>query len=468
MTNVPDARKLIPALKTKYEAVVVACNRCGFCTSFCPTYNYSGSESHSPRGRNQIFRSILNGKLKDPIGAKDIIDTCLMCGECTTVCFAEIPTAQLMIYARELLNRSQGMSFWLRLFVDVLLPHPKLLYWALKFSILGKKLGISWLLRKTGILKRVAPGLDAADIVLKKTSLRFLPDLKESKRHLEKVFVKKDSEFFDAQQKVARLAQQGKGIPDGLKKLAAKRPERPKVALLPVCGSQYLRSSIAAASIKILEKLKIDFIIPETTCCGLPAASYGVVDQVKRIALKNIRRLEHGHFEAILTDDSSCTAHFKDYPEFFQDEPIIFEKAHTMSQKVREFSSFLIQFGILDLLKKTKWSGEPVAYHDPCKAQYGQKITQPPRQILSAIPGLKLVPVAEADQCCGGGGTYCFIHPELSQGVLSAKIKNIAASGCQVVVTSAASCLSQIEFGLREKHLPIKAMHFSEFIAKLL
>jgi 3'-phosphoadenosine 5'-phosphosulfate sulfotransferase (PAPS reductase)/FAD synthetase len=29
------------------------------------------------------------------------------------------------------------------------------------------------------------------------------------------------------------------------------------------------------------------------------------------------------------------------------------------------------------------------------------------------------------DQCCGGGGTYSFVHAELSQGVQSAKIKNI-------------------------------------------
>ena len=38
---------------------MAACNRCGFCTSYCPTYNASGNEAHSPRGRNQLVRAAM-------------------------------------------------------------------------------------------------------------------------------------------------------------------------------------------------------------------------------------------------------------------------------------------------------------------------------------------------------------------------------------------------------------------------
>ncbi len=455
-------------LKSKYESVVVACNRCGFCTSYCPTYNASGSELHTPRGRNQIFRTILEGKLEDPLGAREIIDSCLLCGECTTICFAEIPTAQLMVHARHLLNRSAGVSFGLQFIVNGLLQRPGLLYWAAKISFLAKKMGIAFILRKLGILKAISPTLHAADLFLKDVSMKFLSDRPEAQKYLERTFVKKETEFFEAQHKFNQLTKKGQPISNYLKAAVAGRPTRPKVALLPVCGSQYLRSSIAVGSVRVLSKLKIDFIIPETICCGLPAASAGMIDGVKKIALENIQELERARFETIITDDSSCTAHFKDYAKYFQDDPITYEKAHTLSQKMREFSAFLIQYGILDLLKKTKWTGGPVAYHDPCKAQYGQKIVQPPRQILSAIPGLELVSVLDADQCCGGGGSYCVTHPEMSQDVLEAKIKNIISTKCRWVVTSSASCLAQLEFGLRQKQSQIKALHLSEFLSLVL
>jgi len=373
-----------------------------------------------------------------------------------------------MIQARDYLNRAGKPNFWMKFAFNILLPNPLFLYWILKISFIGKSLGFSWLLRKTGILKRFFPGIEAADILVNKVSIRFLQDRPEAQRFLERSFRKEETEYFEAQHRFSQMTKQAKRIPDKLKEKIAVRPSRPRVAVLPVCGSQYLRPSIGLSTIKILEKLRIEFIIPETTCCGLPAASYGALDAVRKIASANIERMERGRFETILTDDSSCTAHFKDYHKFFQDDPIMYEKAYTISQKVREMSSFFIQFGILDLLKKTKWTGGSVAYHDPCKAQYGQKITQPPRQILAGVPGLQLVPIADSDQCCGGGGTYCLVHPSMSQGVLDAKIKNIAKTKCQTVVTSSASCLTQIEFGLREKYPNIKIFHLSEFIANLL
>ena len=43
-----------------------------------------------------------------------------------------------------------------------------------------------------------------------------------------------------------------------------------------------------------------------------------------------------------------------------------------------------------------------------------------PRELMEAIPGLKVVPVTEADQCCGGAGTFAVVHAELSRKVVAA------------------------------------------------
>jgi glycolate oxidase iron-sulfur subunit len=137
-----------------------------------------------------------------------------------------------------------------------------------------------------------------------------------------------------------------------------------------------------------------------------------------------------------------------------------------LSLKIRELSVFLFQRSLAEQLKKRPWRGGPVAYHDPCKAQYGQRVIDPPRYLLNAIPQLKLIPVPEADQCCGGGGTYSLVHPEMSAPVLDAKVKNILSTGARVVVTSSASCLVQLSHGLRRHGDKVEALHLSEFLMR--
>jgi glycolate oxidase iron-sulfur subunit len=142
----------------KYEEVVAACNRCGFCTSYCPTYKATGNESLSPRGRNQLVRALIEGKVWDASQAKESIETCLLCGECTSVCFSEVPTAKLMVAARNFINRSKGVPRPLRFVLEHLLPHPHRLSLLLRFAFIAKAAGLSWIARATGILNRTFCG----------------------------------------------------------------------------------------------------------------------------------------------------------------------------------------------------------------------------------------------------------------------------------------------------------------------
>ena len=47
-----------------------------------------------------------------------------------------------------------------------------------------------------------------------------------------------------------------------------------------------------------------------------------------------------------------------------------------------------------------------VGYDDPCHLIHGQGIKSEPRALLRAIPGIDLVEVEGADQCCGSAGIY--------------------------------------------------------------
>jgi glycolate oxidase iron-sulfur subunit len=467
----PD-EKIEPIEKTplevlkKYEDVVAACNRCGFCTSFCPTYNASGSEAQSPRGRNQLFRALLEGKVKDPVDALESIDSCLLCGECTSVCFSEVPTAHLMMQARNYINQIRELPRLVDFFFRKILVNPPLFALLLKTMFLGKRLGIATLLKKTGLLRRISPALSRAESMTPTVPIKFLLEFKACEPHLISTYQKELQKILIEERDLQGLKKKKEGA--ALATQPRRSHNKPTIAYLPVCGSQYIRPSIGLATINLFERLGLAFTIPNVVCCGLPAASTGAGEHTLYMAQENISRLEMGDYETIVADDSSCTAHVKDYPAFFPLGSTWLTRAQGTAQKVRELSTFLMQRGLREQLEKKTWTGGVVAYHDPCKAQYAQKITQPPRDLLKGIPRLSLVVIKDADQCCGGGGTYSFVHPEMSQAVLASKIKNIIASGCKIVVTSSTSCLLQLAAGLREAGSSIEALHLSEFLVRVL
>lgn len=444
----------------KYKDVVASCNRCGFCTSYCPTYNATGNEIHSPRGRNQAFRALIEGRITDPERAREAIETCVLCGECTSVCFSEVPTADLMVRARHFLNGMTGIPDNLRFIFEKVLPYPGRLRFMLKLAFLGKRLGLSSLARATGLLKWISPELAAADRLVKRVPLKFLLEYPQAKRLRQAVLRRKAHREAVENHREASAKNQSPA--------AVRLDGRARVAMMPVCGSQYLRPSIGLATLDLMSRLNVDVVIPDLLCCGLPAASYGVMESVRDIARENIRRLEENRLDAIVADDSSCMGHLKDYPKVFEGDPEWLRRATDMAQRLRENPGFWVQRGLPALLKKTRWRGGPVAFHDPCKAQYGQKSISAPRELLEAIPFLKLAPVPDADQCCGGGGTYSFVHPELSEPILAAKVKNVVSTGCRTLVTSSASCLLQLESGLRRQAPPIQVLHLNEFLARVL
>jgi len=107
---------------------------------------------------------------------------------------------------------------------------------------------------------------------------------------------------------------------------------------------------------------------------------------------------------------------------------------------------------------------ETVTYHDACHLAHGQKITAQPRNILAAVPGLRLVNLPESDMCCGSAGTYNLTQPDLAQRMLDRKVGNIASTGATVVAMGNPGCLAWIAQGLAQNHSAARAMHPVEIL----
>jgi len=89
---------------------------------------------------------------------------------------------------------------------------------------------------------------------------------------------------------------------------------------------------------------------------------------------------------------------------------------------------------------------------------HAQRIIRAPLDVLSAIPGIELVPLKGYESCCGGAGIYNLLHPDLSTAILADKLANIAESGAELVATSNPGCLMQIGAGLILDDIPAVAV----------
>ncbi len=120
-------------------------------------------------------------------------------------------------------------------------------------------------------------------------------------------------------------------------------------------------------------------------------------------------------------------------------------------------------------LERPPTSGAPAfvaTYHESCHLSHGQKIVQEPRQLLRAIPNLRLVELPESNWCCGSAGIYNLIQPDMANQLLDRKIRHLKATGATVVATANPGCLLQLINGAKAHGLQVRVAHPMTLLAE--
>jgi glycolate oxidase iron-sulfur subunit len=100
------------------QAGLLACVHCGFCLNACPTYTRLGHEGDSPRGRLDLMRAVVEGRLEpDDPAFRLHIDRCLGCRACEPVCPSGVPYGFLLERARDDIAAAVGVSLPNRLLI---------------------------------------------------------------------------------------------------------------------------------------------------------------------------------------------------------------------------------------------------------------------------------------------------------------------------------------------------------------
>ncbi|MDP2865964.1 MAG: (Fe-S)-binding protein [Elusimicrobiota bacterium] len=417
--------------KNLYDAAA-QCNRCGYCETSCPTYMLTGRETISARGRNQFVRMLVEGRAKRPAEAAESLNTCLLCGACTSACYAKVPTPDIVLEGRRSLT-GYGEGFFARAAIAGLLNAPGLFGFWLKLAYLAKKTGLPRLAAKMGLYDFIGmPGLAEAESSIENAPLRFASEILRGDPELK---------------------------PEGKRQI--------NWAYFAACGPNYVFTETALATVRVLKRSHGDGVFIDNHCCGLMAHNYGRLEDAREFARRNILRYEELKADAgdfpVIADCSSCAAFMKVYEQLFTGDEAWRQRAKAFAAAVKDILEFIPPEKVAADKHASEKAGR-VTYHDSCRACHGQGIRREPRAMLHKLAGENYRELPESDWCCGGAGAFAFTQPELSNKVLDRKLRNIASVQADTVVVGATSCLAQIGAGLRKAYPSARAVHYSVFL----
>jgi glycolate oxidase iron-sulfur subunit len=227
--------------------------------------------------------------------------------------------------------------------------------------------------------------------------------------------------------------------------------------MLTGCAQDLVFSDVNRDTVEVLARNGCEVITPpEQLCCGSLHAHNGEWELAQQLARRNIDQFPPEQFDAIITNAGGCGSHLKHYAKLLEGEAAYEQRAREWDCKVKDIHEWLAQIGIA-----TPPAGpeQAVTYHESCHLCHGQKISGQPRQLLRAIPGVKLVELPEASWCCGSAGIYNLTQPEMAGQLLERKMKHIRSTGCRVVATGNPGCLLQIVNGAAQEGLPLRVVH---------
>ena len=405
------------------------CVHCGLCLAYCPTFSELGTEMDSPRGRIFLIKSLAEGRIGLSDSTVRHLSLCLDCRACETVCPAGVPYGRLIEAAKAEIEHQRPGGLGRRLFralnFGLLLGRPALLRAAATALRLYQTTGMQTLARRAGLVRWLPGTLSAWEALMPRipatADRAALPPL-----------------------------------------IPAEGPRRGRVALLTGCVQSVVFGPHNRATARVLTRNGVEVVVPPGQgCCGALNAHGGDHERALELGRRTIDLFEREQVDAVVVNTSGCGAHMKAYGALFESDPAYAERARRFAAKVQDIAEYLARVPLRGPLGPVPMT---VAYHDPCHVVHGQKIRKEPRELLAQISSLKVVPLTEADWCCGSAGIYNLTEPEMADRLLRRKVGHVLATGAEAVVTANPGCILQIEKGLREHGSPIRVLHIVELL----
>ena len=408
------------------------CIHCGLCLHTCPTYQLTGAEPSSPRGRIHLMRAVAEGRLAADEDFRDEMEFCLVCRHCESVCPAGVQFGAMMEFTRDRLV-ARGRLPW----------RVRLLRWLGFARVLPSRrwlsfvAGVTRLAQRSGLLARAASLLGERGAAL--AALPAFPPRAE-RRALSELTPAETS------------------------------PARERVALLEGCVMPELFGRVNRATVRTLAAAGAEVRCARGhVCCGALHAHNGDLAGARALARTTIAAFEP-LAGALVVNSAGCGAHMKEYGRLLAEDAAYAGRAERLAARVVDYTEFLAAPERLSLLRGRlgELGALRVTWDDPCHLCHGQGIRAPGRALVDAIPGLQRVEMPHAESCCGSAGIYSLLRPADSRAVLEPKLDELDASGARLLVTANPGCQMQWTSGVERRGSSVEVLHVAELLARSL
>ena len=385
-------------MPTRLESVssddIATCVGCGLCLPHCPTFRATGEEALSPRGRVAIMKEVNDGALILDRDSVGFLDTCIQCRACEPACPSGVPYGRMIESAKSDLARA-NMITPRRIRVGLgLLGHPALLRAMRPLLALGQRL----------------------HLVPRRFGLAPLPWRNEP-----------------------RL----RGV-DG----------DPDVWIFTGCVMDVWQRETHRAVADIAGRVGLSYGVPDArgSCCGALHTHAGLHESSVRRAELTMSSMPGD--APIIVDSAGCGAAMKEYGSILgTDEARLFSAR--VVDAVEWLAELMERSDLAAALAPASSYRPTVVIQDPCHHRHVQKVHGSTRRVLR--DRADVVELADDGLCCGAGGAYSLVHPDLAEVVRARKVEAIRSTTAdrgEVVVASANPGCSMFlaAAGLRVRH----------------
>lgn len=190
--------------------------------------------------------------------------------------------------------------------------------------------------------------------------------------------------------------------------------------------------------------IALGYLAEEEPCCAAPLYYAGFQEEFGARAVETQRQLQERGILRLIGMVPSCIYTLRElFPRFLKGWDV--EVSHFLEvvwERIKQGMQFRLPLDVT------------VTYHDPCVLSRNLGLVEEPREILRSIEGVEFVDVErnkeEWSTCCGGGGGFEVIFPEVSHILAVNRVKELLDTEASIIVTSCPGCLIQLREGVKE------------------
>jgi heterodisulfide reductase subunit D len=226
------------------------------------------------------------------------------------------------------------------------------------------------------------------------------------------------------------------------------------------CLTLYRLPHVAKATVSALKKMDVDPILlgEDEGCCGGFLLSTGQIKEALKNAKKVVKIIEERKPEVLVTECAGCYSTFTKGLTELGISPN-FQVMHTSQFVENLINSRVVGFKKLNI---------KVTYYDPCRLGRISGVYDSPRNVLKAIPGLKLVEMENSRseaRCCGAGGGVFSVFKRLARNIGRDVILNdVLPTGAEALVTTCPTCQLNFSYTVKWERMPLKVYDLMEII----